>query len=566
MSDNELEEFILNLNREAMNYLKQENYAMSLKTLKEADKMLKSIDPSSNIKLQAITLNNFGCFYKRINKPNVALGFLKKACVKEAIEPVDNVNLAGSLLNICAIYSQLGKHDIALENGCKALQLVEKCEASTPNLVSTLIIGYHNTGVEYEFLDNLKQAVECYKSAWQCALKQLGEPNSLTQSIYKSYIEALEKFEKKELRTNLREQLRINGKIHSQDRSRLSTGKQLPDLKVYHKPRSITAKGKLHRRIVSSNVENAVDLAQVRFLTGDRMQPMFKISPQEYSRNTKTVEGERLGKKFFEVNRKGKEPVVLENPGRNVKKIQKKNRKNEIIDETLEEIGEENTNYRTASAPVSIHVGNLQQRIKNLENQYEDFGKKVKPIRDKLPDLESFKVDRIRADYELEKRKNGLDLKHIEINNKNNEEFEQFITDFHMGNEEIEEVKEEIRGNQGKSKENAGKYKDSEGENGFTKNLEREEKEIPGKLRESEERNQEITEKNVLILAQAAFRGYSVRQSMLKLHLAAIIIQKYVRRHQCMMLYITIKEAIVFLQAFFRGHLVRKRQNLKKKP
>ena len=165
MSDNDLEDFILNLNRDAMNHLKEENYSLALKTLHDAEKMLKTIDSNSNHKLQAITLNNFGCFYKRINKPNVALRFLKKACEKESVEPIDSVNLAGTLLNICAIYSQLGKHDLALEHGCKALQLVEKCEISSPNLASTLIIGYHNTGVEYEFLNCLKQAVECYKSA-----------------------------------------------------------------------------------------------------------------------------------------------------------------------------------------------------------------------------------------------------------------------------------------------------------------------------------------------------------------------------------------------------------------
>ena len=165
MSDNELEEFILHLNRDAMNHLKDDNFSLALKTLQEADKMLKTVDSNSNHKLQAITLNNFGCFYKRVNKPNVALKFLNKACENESIEPIDNVNLAGTLLNICAIYSQLGKHDIALENGCKALHLVEKCESASPNLVSTLIIGYHNTGVEYEFLNYLKEAVECYKSA-----------------------------------------------------------------------------------------------------------------------------------------------------------------------------------------------------------------------------------------------------------------------------------------------------------------------------------------------------------------------------------------------------------------
>src|SRR5574343_262215 len=104
MADKELEDFILNLNREAMNYLKQENFQLSLKTLKDAEKLLKTLNSPENFKLQGITLNNFGCFYKRINKPNVALKFLQRACEKESIEPVDRVNLAGTLLNMCAIF------------------------------------------------------------------------------------------------------------------------------------------------------------------------------------------------------------------------------------------------------------------------------------------------------------------------------------------------------------------------------------------------------------------------------------------------------------------------------
>ena len=126
MADKELEDFILHLNREAMNYLKQENFQLSLKTLKDAEKLLKTLNSPENLKLHGITLNNFGCFYKRINKPNVALKFLQRACEKESIEPIDRVNLSGTLLNMCAIYSQLGKHDRALEQGIQALSLLEQ--------------------------------------------------------------------------------------------------------------------------------------------------------------------------------------------------------------------------------------------------------------------------------------------------------------------------------------------------------------------------------------------------------------------------------------------------------
>ena len=679
MSEGELEEFILNLNRDAMNYLKEENYSLALETLQSADKMLKTIDQASNNKLQAITLNNFGCFYKRINKPNVALRFLKKACQKESIEPVDNTNLAGTLLNICAIYSQLGKHDLALEHGCKALHLVEKCESSSPNLVSTLIIGYHNTGVEYEFLDQMKQAVECYKAAWQCASKQLGENNPLTQSIHKSYNEALEKLEKQELRMTAREQVRVNGRVFSQERPRGNAGstlvKKLPEIRPYTNNRSISTKGKVHRRVLSVT-EDTVDLAQVRFLTGDRMQPMFKNNPVGIVRpKPRTVEhrtryGGSLGSEIVRNNdmeKSSKDRVLpmprIHKPQKAPK--QKEDYKLESADSFLEEIGEEADNFRTASAPVAIDVGILQKRIKNLENRYEDFGNKVRPMKDKMPDLEGFRVDKIRSEYENQKQKDNGHRKHIELNQGDNEDFEQFISNFNseplQGEKNIKsekdgEVKDELdreimnieailkvtqasRNSMNKSenkksteitnkkpiefeekipeqngdfieevhaKEEIKATKEPQGKEALDKqesthkneveDIKKTEdkheaeysqatKEPQGKealdkqesthknevedIKKTEEKHEaeyspDALDKDLELSVQAAFRGYTARKYMLSLHLAAIVIQKHVRRHQCKIIYSDIKQAIVYIQAYFRGYLARKHYPVKR--
>ena len=43
----------------------------------------KSGKTESSFWLQAITLNNFGCYYKKINKPNSALIYLKQALALE---------------------------------------------------------------------------------------------------------------------------------------------------------------------------------------------------------------------------------------------------------------------------------------------------------------------------------------------------------------------------------------------------------------------------------------------------------------------------------------------------
>ena len=647
MSDNDLEDFILNLNRDAMNHLKEENYSLALKTLHDAEKMLKTIDSNSNHKLQAITLNNFGCFYKRINKPNVALRFLKKACEKESVEPIDSVNLAGTLLNICAIYSQLGKHDLALEHGCKALQLVEKCEISSPNLASTLIIGYHNTGVEYEFLNCLKQAVECYKSAWQCAAKQLTEKNSLTQSIYKSYKEALEKLEKTELRMSVREQFRINGRVQSQESkkpaSEIPTARKLPKINPYinNKSQNHNNRPKTKKRVPSIS-EDTIDLGQVRFLTGDRMQPMFKNISLNSSAKPRTVESKiRPFSNTLSLKKEVKPSLMIDS----LNKSHKNDKKDDVIlekKETINEFIEEAINYRTGSAPVSIHVGNLQRRIKNLENRYEDFDRKVKPMKDKLPGLENFKIDKIHAAYELEKQSKikKKEIDHKEINNKKNDEFVKFVTEFNDDyvdeeNKLIEDdnakkkdsihknedntIKENIDTENQKSinnlneeiyinKENEDKIEDEEGvekeeekenEKNKDENIEigdenieigdenieigdenieiGDENKHEIKIKDAERMNSEKNAENDadrllkkkshseiandvgLVAAQAIFRGKLLRDELNKLNQAAIIIQKYVRKHQCRNIYINIKEAIIFIQATFRGFSLRKK-------
>lgn len=552
MADKELEDFILHLNREAMTYLKQENFPLSLKTLKDAEKLLKTLGPNENLKLHGITLNNFGCFYKRINKPNVALKFLKKACEKESIEPIDRVNLAGTLLNMCAIYSQLGKHEQALGQGCQALSLLEQENAGSPNLVSTLIIAYHNTGVEYEFLSNIKQAVECYKSAWTFAVKQMGESNNLTLSIHKSYVEALEKLEKIELKSTFREQLRLSSKIKTQEKRNLTALPAIrkpkePNPYVRPKPTNLASQPKRLKKPEKNALEKASDLAQIRFLTGDRLQPMFQNKTQAINLRPVTVTKPELPLGPVRV-KKLKEKITEQN-------------------ESFEEAKEDFKHIRTASAPVNINVGNLQERIRNLENKYEDFDKKIQPIKQQLPDLDSFKIDRITALYELEKlAEKGLQdskwekekeefLKRMEELDKENEEFEK-------ENEEVEKENEEVRK---ENEENAEKIEEDEEKEGFSRGLAEDNREKTPEIRVPKVKTPEInsqvvanTKKTPLTVTQGYFRGYLKRSKLSKKSSAAIIIQKHVRRHQCRAIYLEIREAIIFIQSVYRGHAVRR--------
>ena len=66
------------------------------------------------------------------------------------------------------------------------------------------------------------------------------------------------------------------------------------------------------------------------------------------------------------------------------------------------------------------------------------------------------------------------------------------------------------------------------------------------------------SKKTPLTITQGCFRGYLKRSRLSKRASAAIIIQKHVRRHQCRAIYLEIREAVIFIQSVYRGHLVRK--------
>lgn len=189
MEEGGVEALVLSCNKLAMDHLRVEQFDEAFSLLRRAEDMLKYPDDTpGKLRLLAITLNNLGCFYKRSTKPNVALRYLQQALEIEVKTSNDRTNVAGTHLNICAIKSQLGKHESALQHAKQALYLLSASGLElTPNSVTTLAIAYHNTGVEYEFLLELEEAAKAYLSGWDLAKQHLGVSHPLTHSLEKSY-------------------------------------------------------------------------------------------------------------------------------------------------------------------------------------------------------------------------------------------------------------------------------------------------------------------------------------------------------------------------------------------
>jgi tetratricopeptide (TPR) repeat protein len=93
----------------AMNILNGGDFGLSLELLKKAE-LLSERDPAS----QASTFNNFAVYYRKVGKLHAALSYLSKCLSIESQLGVPGV--ADTHLNLCAVQSQLGRHEAALEH------------------------------------------------------------------------------------------------------------------------------------------------------------------------------------------------------------------------------------------------------------------------------------------------------------------------------------------------------------------------------------------------------------------------------------------------------------------
>jgi tetratricopeptide (TPR) repeat protein len=151
-----------------------ENFNVALELLRKAETLTEEGD-----KYRAVTYNNFACIFRRTKKLRSALSYLEKALEIEynylhySDESVDDclqvLNPTDIHLNICAILSQMGKHELALQHSMKALILIQdelitkimaqesaaEMDPSAPQEIkkpedrlTVLCIAYHNIAVE----------------------------------------------------------------------------------------------------------------------------------------------------------------------------------------------------------------------------------------------------------------------------------------------------------------------------------------------------------------------------------------------------------------------------------
>mmetsp|Transcript_6815 Transcript_6815/g.6921 ORF Transcript_6815/g.6921 Transcript_6815/m.6921 type:complete len:329 (+) Transcript_6815:107-1093(+) len=179
----------------AMTYLQQEDFNMVLELLKKAE-ILTERDAAG----RAATFNNLACYYRRQGKLHAALQYLQKALKIES--KLQNVqNPADTHINACAVLSQLGRHQSALEHAQQALILLQEELLSPPgsaepaappqaDRIAVLAIAYHNIGVEQEFLKRFDQSMLSYRKGVEVAERYLGAKHAICITLKNSVIAA----------------------------------------------------------------------------------------------------------------------------------------------------------------------------------------------------------------------------------------------------------------------------------------------------------------------------------------------------------------------------------------
>ena len=82
-------ECLMILNQKGMESLSQKKIEETILYLRVAEKVVRVVEDPDRIhkedrsKLKALTLNNLGCYYKYISKPNVSLRYMSAALAEE---------------------------------------------------------------------------------------------------------------------------------------------------------------------------------------------------------------------------------------------------------------------------------------------------------------------------------------------------------------------------------------------------------------------------------------------------------------------------------------------------
>lgn len=159
-----------------MVHLHKEQLEITLDLLRKAELVARDSLP-----LRATTYNNLACYYRRTGKVRTALSYLIQALELE-IKIDQPKTLADTHINLCAVLSQLDRHEDALQHSMLSIILLQdefltavlpiiarlnpNDDAEPPindERMAVLAIAYHNLGVEFEHLKRVSSVIDSSK-------------------------------------------------------------------------------------------------------------------------------------------------------------------------------------------------------------------------------------------------------------------------------------------------------------------------------------------------------------------------------------------------------------------
>ncbi|OQR82140.1 hypothetical protein THRCLA_11105 [Thraustotheca clavata] len=192
-------------NTHAMEQLKKGESESCLELLTKVEALTGRFPMAESLRI--LTFNNLGCYYRRMKKLKTALKYLTQAAsLGGSAHQVKNLSVTH--LNLCAIQSQLGRHDVALEHAQSAIfhaqeELVISEGSNDSNdvldaqsreeKIVALAIAYHNMAVELEFNSRGDACIQWYKKALQMVFKYKDNNADLWRTFKASFDSAKKK-------------------------------------------------------------------------------------------------------------------------------------------------------------------------------------------------------------------------------------------------------------------------------------------------------------------------------------------------------------------------------------
>lgn len=174
------EEIILNSNKAAIQLLKNQEFDLAKPYLDTSVNILSSKKVKNARRLFPITLNNYGCYYKRLGKFPEALEYFDSAL---EMSQGKGLNVTETYLNISNVFLQSGRYSDALQAGYKALRSLK----TSRKYSKTAVLVYQALGNLYKLMGMVQESQQMYLKGLITSQRVLGNANKLTKDLESVY-------------------------------------------------------------------------------------------------------------------------------------------------------------------------------------------------------------------------------------------------------------------------------------------------------------------------------------------------------------------------------------------